>query len=53
MRIVVPAKPVPDATGQEPLRSDVPPVEHADLYVVGDLFAIVSALVAAPRARAT
>jgi electron transfer flavoprotein alpha subunit len=32
---------------------DAPLVEHADLYVVGDLFEVVPALVAALRARAT
>ncbi|MFH0750247.1 MAG: electron transfer flavoprotein subunit alpha/FixB family protein, partial [Chloroflexota bacterium] len=32
---------------------DAPLVEHADLYVIGDLFEIVPALVAALRARAT
>ena len=30
---------------------DAPLVEHADLYVVGDLFAVVPALVSALRAR--
>lgn len=32
---------------------DAPLVEHADLYVVGDLFEVVPAVVAALRARAT
>ncbi|HYN48591.1 MAG TPA: electron transfer flavoprotein subunit alpha/FixB family protein [Candidatus Nanopelagicales bacterium] len=32
---------------------DAPLAEHADLYVVGDLFAVVPAVVAALRARAT
>ncbi len=32
---------------------DAPLAEHADLYVVGDLFAVVPPLVAALRARAT
>lgn len=32
---------------------DAPLAEHADLYVVGDLFEVVPALVAALRARAT
>ncbi len=32
---------------------DAPLIEHADLYVVGDLFEVVPAVVAALRARAT
>jgi electron transfer flavoprotein alpha subunit len=32
---------------------DAPLAEHADLYVIGDLFEIVPAVVAALRARAT
>jgi len=32
---------------------DAPLAEHADLYVVGDLFEVVPAIVAALRARAT